>query len=148
MVEDAPTPTVRGASSSVSTGSNHHMSLESSNIPPWVEFILAQMDKRFDNQDAKLERLVTRDAFREEQSRVNDLIRELQKDSAKNASDISSEATARMNAEVAQSTRERDEAQRQQATERQTRWQWFAIPAAAVAAYLVPWIANGGLGQQ
>lgn len=123
------------------------MSLESSNIPPWVEFMLAQMDKRFDSQDAKLEKLVTRDAFREEQSRVNDLIRDLQKDSAKNTSDINAEATARMNAEVARSSKEREETQRQQATERQTRWQWFAIPAAAVAGYVVPWIANGGLAQ-
>lgn len=123
------------------------MSLESSNIPPWVEFMLAQMDKRFDSQDAKLEKLVTRDAFREEQSRVNDLIRDLQKDSAKNTSDINAEATARMNAEVARSSKEREETQRQQATERQTRWQWFAIPAAAVVGYVVPWIANGGLAQ-
>lgn len=122
--------------------------MESTNIPPWVEFILAQMDKRFDAQDAKLEKFLTRDAFREEQTRVNDLIRDLQKDTAKNTSDINAEATARMNGEVARTARERDETQRSQATERQTRWQWFVIPATAVAGYLVPWILSGGMTQQ
>lgn len=121
--------------------------MESSNIPPWVEFMLAQMDKRFDAQDAKLEKLVTRDAFREEQSRVNDLIRDLQKDTAKNASDINAEATARANSEIARTGRERDEAQRQQATERQTRWQWFLIPAAPLAALFINWFAGGGMSQ-
>lgn len=144
MVEEMLPSTVRGASSATPTGSSH---MESSNIPPWVEFILAQMDKRFDNQDAKLEKLVTRDAFREEQSRVNDLIRDLQKDVAKNGADISAEATARANSELVRTGRERDEAQRQQTTERQTRWQWFLIPAAPLAALAIQWIAGGGMGQ-
>lgn len=145
MVEETPDP-VKGVFSAAPTGSSHHMP-EPTGIPPWVQFILDDMNRQFGTTNQKIDKLVTQVEFRDEKSRVNDRLRDIEKDNAKNAADIQAEATARMNGEVARSAKERDEAQRQQATERQTRWQWFAIPAAAVAAYVVPWIANGGLSQ-
>ena len=121
--------------------------MESTTPPAWVEFILAQMDKRFDQQDAKLEKLVTRDTFRDEQSRVNDLIRDIQKDVSENRASIQAEATARANSELVRTQRERDEAEKRQAIAKQTSWQWFAIPASALAAYIIPWLLSGGMAQ-
>ena len=121
--------------------------MESSSPPPWVEFILAEMNRRFDAQDRKLDQLVTQTEFRDEKTRVNDALREMSKDISKNTADIQAEATARANSEIVRANRERDEVQRTQATERQTRWQWFAIPFSAVVGYLVTYAMNGGMSQ-
>lgn len=116
-------------------------------IPPWVQFILDDMNRQFAQTNQKIDKLVTQVEFRDEKSRVNERLRDIERDNAKNAADIQAEATARANSEIARTARERDEGARQQATERQTRWQWFAIPAAAIAGYVVPWILGGGLAQ-
>lgn len=121
--------------------------MESSSPPEWVNFILAEMNRRFDAQDAKLDKLVTKDTFRDEQSRVNEAIREMRVNIAQNTSDIKSEAAARANTEIAHSNRERDEAQKRQAVERQTSWQWLAVFVVPIVGILLTWVANGGLAR-
>lgn len=119
--------------------------MESTSPPAWVNFLLEEMNRRFDAQDKKLDRLVTQDTFRDERARVNEILRDVQTDIAQNTADIKAEATARTNSELARAAKERDEAQRRQAVEKQTSWQWFLIPAVPIVGYLIPWALNGGL---
>lgn len=121
----------------------HHM--ESTSPPAWVNFLLEEMNRRFDAQDKKLDRLVTQDTFRDERARVNDILRDVQNDISQNAADIKAEATARTNSELARAAKERDEAQKRQAVERQTSWQWFLIPAVPIVGILITWVFNGGM---
>ena len=106
---------------------------------------MSHMDKRFDAQDARLERLVSKDTFRDEQARLNVILNDMQKDIAATQSDIRAEATARANAELTRARSESEELRKAQAVERQTRWQWFLIPAAPVGVMLVNWLMTGGL---
>lgn len=144
MNEEVPGVSPIAPRASSGNARENHM-MESSSPPPWVDFLLQEMNRRFDAQDAKLNRLVTQETFRDERQRVNDLIRDLQADTAQNMADIKAEATARTNEALVRANRERDEANKRQAVESQTRWQWFLIPAVPVVGYLVPWILNGGL---
>lgn len=116
-------------------------------IPPWVQFILDDMNRQFGLTNTKIDKLVTQVEFRDEKSRVSDALRELSKDVAKNASDIQAESTARANSEIARTARERDVGETARQTERQTRWQWVAIPLAVVAGYLGDFLLKGGLTQ-
>ena len=119
--------------------------MESTSPPAWVNFLLEEMNRRFDAQDKKLDRLVTQDTFRDERARVNEILRDVQTDIAQNTADIKAEATARTNSELARAAKERDEATRRQAVEKQTSWQWFLIPAVPIVGYIIPWALNGGL---
>lgn len=121
--------------------------MESSSPPAWVEFLMSHMDKRFDAQDARLERLVTRETFRDEQARVNEMLREMQRDIAQNQSDIKAEATTRANAELQRARADNEEMREAQAVARQTRWQWFLIPAAPIGALVIDWLMGGGMQQ-
>lgn len=125
------------------TGGNRRM--ESTTPPAWVEFLMSHMDKRFDAQDARLDKLVSRETFRDEQNRLNGIINDMQKDIAANAGDIRAEATARANAELARLRQVNEEARESQAVARQTRWQWFLIPAAPIGVMIVNWLMTGGL---
>lgn len=121
--------------------------MESSSPPEWVNFILAEMNRRFDAQDAKLDKLVTQETFRDERQRVNDALRDMRADITQNTSDIKAEATARANAELTHANRERDEAQRRQSIEKQTGWQWLAVFVVPTVGLIITWVAGGGLAR-
>lgn len=123
------------------------LKLESSSPPEWVNFILAEMNRRFDAQDAKLDKLVTQETFRDERQRVNDALRDMRADITQNTSDIKAEATARANAELTHANRERDEAQRRQSIEKQTGWQWLAVFVVPTVGLIITWVAGGGLAR-
>lgn len=146
MDPESSPPPVSALSWEAPRGSSHHVG-EPATIPPWVQFILDDMNRQFGLTNTKIDKLVTQVEFRDEKSRVSDALRELGKDVAKNAADIQAEATARMNSEVARSQKEKEEVERSQATERQTKWQWFAIPFAAFAGYIVDFLLKGGAAQ-
>lgn len=119
--------------------------MESSAPPAWVEFILSHMDKRFDSQAARLDQLVSRETFRDEQARINDVLRDMQQDISSNQADIKAEATTRANAELARARSDNEELREAQAVARQTRWQWFLIPAVPAAGLILNWLMTGGL---
>lgn len=119
--------------------------MESSSPPPWVTFILEEMNRRFDSLDKRLDKSVSTETFRDEQARVNMELKELSAAAAKNSADIQAEANARVAAELARAQAERGESERRQELQRQTRWQWFLIPASPIAVLVVGWLANGGL---
>lgn len=119
--------------------------MESTSPPPWVTFILEEMNRRFDSLEKRLDRSVSAETFRDEQTRVNTELKELQAIGTKNTADIQAEANARVAAELARAQSERTESQRRQELQRQTRWQWFLIPAGPLAIWVVNWIASGGM---
>lgn len=114
-------------------------------IPPWVEFVLAQVSKQFDGVNARLDNLVTRDAFTEEQKRVNEKFDAQGRDISALRADLAAEATARAAERLESANKATADAQANQRTARQTNWQWFALFASPVATALVIWILNGGL---
>lgn len=118
---------------------------EEDGIPPWVKYLTDEMNRRFDSLDTKMTQMVSRDAFREEQRRVNDKIDDLSRELGKNASDIQAEAGARVASELAAANAARVEAEKRQQVARQTSWQWFALLAAPVVVGIVSWVLAGGL---
>lgn len=114
-------------------------------IPPWVEYLTGEMNRRFDALDVVLRTLVTRDAFRDEQSRVNAELRRQDREIADLKADLKAESTARAAAELSAANAAKAEAQERQRVQRQTNWQWFLVIAGPVATLLVSWIASGGL---
>ena len=116
-------------------------------IPPWVEYLTGEMNRRFDSLDGVLRALVTRDAFRDEQSRVNAELRRQDREIAELRADLKAESTARGAAELTAANRAKSEAQERQRVARATNWQWFLVIAGPVAAALVGWVASGGLSR-
>lgn len=119
--------------------------MDSTSPPPWVTFILEEMNRRFDSLEKRLDRSVSSETFRDEQTRVNTELGELRTITTKNSADIQAEAHARVTAELARAKTEQTEANRRQELQRQTRWQWFLLPASPLAALLIAWMASGGL---
>lgn len=116
-------------------------------IPPWVEYLTGEMNRRFDSLDGELRTLVTRDAFRDEQSRVNAELRRQDREIAELRADLKAESTARGAAELTAANAAKTEAQERQRVARATNWQWFLVIAGPVAAALVAWVASGGLSR-
>jgi hypothetical protein len=114
-------------------------------IPPWVEFVLAQMGKQFDGVNTRLDNLVTRDAFTEEQKRVNEKFDSQGRDISSLRADLVAEATARAAATLEAANKATAEAQASQRTARQTNWQWLALIASPFIGGFAYWILNGGL---
>ncbi|MDF2506271.1 MAG: hypothetical protein K0Q52_130 [Microbacterium sp.] len=114
-------------------------------IPPWVEYLSNLIDRRFAEQGARIDKLVTRDAFSEEQKRVNEKFDAQQQQIAQANANIQAEATARAASELAAANKATQDAQQQQRTARQTNWQWFALFAVPTVGAIVLWVINGGL---
>lgn len=116
-------------------------------IPPWVEYLTGEMNRRFDSLDGVLRTLVTRDAFRDEQSRVNAELRRQDREIAELKADLKAESTARGVAELTAANAAKTAAQERQRVAHATNWQWFLVIAGPVAAVLVGWVASGGLSR-
>jgi hypothetical protein len=105
-------------------------------VPPWVDFVLDRMDKSFDGVNSRLDRLVTQEAFRQEQSRVNERMRGFEDRVGKNETAVQAEATARATENKIKLEQENAQKERIIATQKQTQWQWLLI----VAGPIVGWI--------
>lgn len=114
-------------------------------IPPWVEYLTGEMNRRFDSLDGVLRTLVTRDAFRDEQTRVNTELRRQDREIADLKADLKAESTARGAAELKAAEAAKSEAQERQRVQRATNWQWFLVFAGPIVTLIVAWVANGGL---
>jgi septal ring factor EnvC (AmiA/AmiB activator) len=114
-------------------------------IPPWVEFVLAQVSKQFDGVNARLDSLVTRDAFTEEQKRVNEKFDSHGREISSLRADLAAEATARAAERLESANKAAADAQANQRTARQTNWQWLALIASPFIGGFALWILNGGL---
>ena len=121
--------------------------MESTSPPAWVEFILAEMNRRFDATDTKLDKLVTQDTFRDEKTRVDAMFNDMRKDIAENERSIQAEAQSRVSEGLARAKQDKEEVERRQAVAQQTKWQWFAIPFAAVVGWLADYVLGGGLAR-
>ncbi|MDQ1113922.1 hypothetical protein QE418_003370 [Microbacterium testaceum] len=118
-------------------------------IPPWVEFVLRRQGEEFAGVNARLDNLVTRDAFLQEQSRVNEKFDGVIRDQAKHEAALASETSARL---LAERTLSDARAQEQAEREREAgnkRWQIFLTFASPIAGLIVMWVVgalqnNGG----
>lgn len=121
-------------------------------VPPWVTFILEQVQQQFADMNRRLDTLVSRDAFTQEQNRVNEALQQmrasqddLRRELEALKSALQSEATARVTAETnlahARTTEQKDRDKEQAAR----RWQIFGILASPFASALVIWVLSGGL---
>ena len=109
-------------------------------IPPWVEFVLRQQGKEFAAVNARLDNLVSRDAFMQEQSRVNEKFEGVVREQAKQEAALASETAARL---LAERTLADARAQEQSEREREAgnrRWQVFGMFATPIAALIVAWV--------
>lgn len=114
-------------------------------IPPWVTFVLQNVREEFVGVNARLDNLVTRDSFLQEQGRVNEKFEAQQRDLNRLDVALAAETTARLTAE---STLATARAQEQSDREREAaakRWQVFAMFAtpivSAILAYVVGAVA-------
>lgn len=114
-------------------------------IPPWVRYMSDEMNRRFDGISSEIRQLVTRDAFRDEQSRVNDELKRLGREIGDVESDLKAESGARVAAEIASATAAEKTAKEQQSTQKATNWQWFLLLASPFLGALIQWIITGGL---
>lgn len=108
-------------------------------IPPWVDFVLDRMDKQFEAQGQRLDKLVTQDAFRQEQTRVNERLTAHDREHAEHKAGIQAEATARSTENTLRMQQENAQKEKIIATQKQTQWQWLLILAGPV----VGWLAGG-----
>lgn len=114
-------------------------------VPPWVTFILDRVDGQFETLGKRIDGLVTRDAFLQEQSRVNEKlsIQDNQLSDLKTA--LQAEATARVNSEQSLA-RERSQEQKDREKEQANRrWLVFSIIATPFVTAFMIWVLNGGL---
>lgn len=116
-------------------------------IPPWVEYLTGEMNRRFDALDGILRSLVTRDAFRDEQTRVNTELRRQDREISDLKADLKAESTARASEQLTAANQAKAEAQERQKVQRATNWQWFLVVAGPLATLLLTWVANGGLAR-
>lgn len=118
-------------------------------IPPWFNLLredIAAMRKDFND---RLDRLVSRDAFQQEQQRVNEKFDDQGRDIGRLRTDLEKEVQVRV---ISAETAARERAAEQSLREREAgnrRWgvlAWFASPliSAAVAWVAATLIANGG----
>lgn len=114
-------------------------------IPPWVTFVLDQMRGQFADTNSRIDNLVTRDAFVQEQTRVNERFTAQGREIGELRSALQAEATARVTAETTLA-KERTEEQKARDKDRANRgWLIFGMFATPVAGAIVLWILNGGL---
>lgn len=121
-------------------------------VPPWVTFILGQVREQFTEVKQQLGSLVTRDAFSQEQIRVNERlsslgreIGELKTSNSNLETKLQAEATARVNAET-QLARERGQEQKDREKDQANRrWMIFAMIATPFVAAIIAWVLGGGL---
>lgn len=111
------------------------MGTEDSQQPPWVSWIRGDIKA----VNERIDKLVTTESFRQEQSRVNDKFDAMGREIGDLKKDLAQESQAR---QTETQLRLREEAQNKDkllTTQRQTQWQWFLI----VAGPLVTWfLAN------
>lgn len=109
-------------------------------IPPWVEFVLRQVREQFEGVNQRLDNLVTRDAFVQEQSRVNEKFDAHGRDISETKAALAAEATARVTAEQ-NLAKERAEDQKDREREAgNRRWMLFGIAASPIVAAIVGWV--------
>jgi vacuolar-type H+-ATPase subunit I/STV1 len=114
-------------------------------IPPWVKYLSDEMNRRFDAFTTELRALVSRDSFRDEQTRVNAELHRLRQAQTETAQKLESEAQARASAELAAANKATAEADKRETVRKQTNWQWLAIFAFPVIGWILDWIRTGGL---
>jgi len=105
-------------------------------IPPWVNFVLEQVNRQFEGVNKRLDNLVTQESFRQEQARVNERLEGHDRELGEVKGQISAEATARNTENQIRLKEENAQKDKLLATQRQTQWQWFLI----FAGPLVTWI--------
>ncbi len=111
-------------------------------IPPWVTFVLQNVREEFVGVNARLDNLVTRDSFLQEQARVNEKFDVMQRDLTRLDVALAAETTARVTAE---STLASARAQEQSEREREAgnrRWQVFAMFATPVVGAILAYVAG------
>ncbi|MCJ1709215.1 hypothetical protein [Microbacterium sp. VKM Ac-2923] len=109
-------------------------------IPPWVDFVLRQVGEEFARVNVRLDNLVTRDAFLQEQNRVNENFQRLVREQAEQKAALASETAARL---LAERTLAEARAQEQNEREREAgnrRWQVFGMFATPIAALIIGWV--------
>ena len=116
-------------------------------IPEWVKWLNEQMDMGLRSLGDRIDKLVTRDAFEQEQKRVDEKFGGQGREIGDLRAKLEAEATARAASELASANKQAQEAQRREGVQRQTNWQWFALFASPVVGALIVWVLNGGLGQ-
>lgn len=121
-------------------------------VPPWVTFILGQVQNQFADMKRELATLVTRDSFAQEQSRVNERfaaqgreISEVKRENETLKVNLQAEASARVTSEAALAKERRQEQKDREKEQGNRRWMVFAMIATPFASAAVLWVLNGGL---
>lgn len=121
------------------------MANEEGGIPPWVTFVLDQMRGQFTETNSRIDNLVTRDAFTQEQSRVNEKFTSQGREIGELKSALQAEATARVTSESnLAKAREAEQTDREKEG-RTRRWLVFALIATPFVSAFALWIIQGGL---
>jgi uncharacterized protein YdaU (DUF1376 family) len=115
------------------------MAVGDDGIPPWVDFVLDRVDKQFDNTNSRIDRLVTQDAFRQEQDRVNQRLTTHDRELGESKAAIQAEANARATENRLRAEQENAQKDRIIATQKQTQWQWLLI----IAGPIIGWVVGG-----
>ncbi|QGZ16731.1 hypothetical protein PBI_DEWDROP_84 [Microbacterium phage Dewdrop] len=114
-------------------------------IPPWVTFILDQVRVQFTETNNRIDNLVTRDAFQQEQSRVNEKFDTHGREIGELKAALQAEATARVTAETNLAKAREKEAEDRQKDQANRRWLVFAMIATPFVSAAAVWILGGGL---
>jgi len=114
-------------------------------IPPWVTFILNQVGDQFSTLNKRIDDMVTRDAFQQEQSRVNEKFEAQGKEIGDLKVALQAEATARVTAERALSKEREEERKEREKEQANRRWLVFGMIATPFVSAFVIWLLSGGL---
>ncbi len=118
---------------------------EQPEMPPWFRLLredIAEMRRDFSE---RLDRLVSRDTFLQEQSRVNDKFDEMNRDLFAVRNDLTKEVQARVTAEQVLAKERLAEQQLREREAGSRRWMIFGLFAAPVVSAVLAWVISGGL---
>jgi hypothetical protein len=90
--------------------------------------------------NARLDNLVTRESFRDEQRRVDGMIQSQGREIGELKTSLTSEVSARLAAEQKASDATIHEAREREKIRRQTSWQWLSIALAPVIAIIAGYV--------
>jgi hypothetical protein len=110
-----------------------------------VTFVLDQMRGQFADTNSRIDNLVTRDAFVQEQARVNERLMGHDRELGELKGALQAEATARVAAETALGKERSDEAKLREKERANRGWLIFGMFATPIAGAIVLWVLNGGL---
>lgn len=114
-------------------------------LPPWVQYLAAQIAEMRTELGGRIDKLVTRDAFRDEQARVNTELQRLGREIGEQQADLKAEASARASERLDSAKQQAEDAKKRQSLERNKNWMWLGIILTPFVGAFVTWLISGGL---